>query len=393
MYYQHKIAINLKEPTADELNDVSFTLNKLNLKSQTATIGGQVPLDVNYSYNDTNKKIKSIYLTFRDSSKKKTFTTYVKSLFSDPYFIVASSADVSTYKLDSIGVTFEALDGTNNTIIINASSNSGKYSEVFNQSLTIDKSANNNNSNDEYLYFSADELNDEVYKRIQNSKDDSIIIDADNYTIIPLQLFDIIKDSKKNLIIKHNKNEWIFNGEDIKVPKDIDVLMNFYEMNNSNISDNLKKALNGEVVILEFPNNGELPGNVLIRIKDTEIISKLTGDRYYIYHADTENDKLNKVALDVQKTSEGYIEFYINHNSKYIISSAEITNQKILGEDDSLLSKNNALNEAVKSSNEDVKPVLLYSLIAFVCALIVAIVIVKITKANKRTETNKKNNN
>lgn len=390
LYYQHKIAINLKEPTADELNDVSFTLNKLNLKSQTATIGGQVPLDVNYSYNDTNKKIKSIYLTFRDSSKKKTFTTYVKSLFSDPYFIVASSADVSTYKLDSIGVTFEALDGTNNTIIINASSNSGKYSEVFNQSLTIDK---NNNSNDEDLYFSADELNDEVYKRIQNSKDDSIIIDADNYTIIPLQLFDIIKDSKKNLIIKHNKNEWIFNGEDIKVPKDIDVLMNFYEMNNSNISDNLKKALNGEVVILEFPNNGELPGNVLIRIKDTEIISKLTGDRYYIYHADTENDKLNKVALDVQKTSEGYIEFYINHNSKYIISSAEITNQKILGEDDSLLSKNNALNEAVKSSNEDVKPVLLYSLIAFVCALIVAIVIVKITKANKRTETNKKNNN
>ena len=58
--------------------------------------------------------------------------------------------------------------------------------------------------------------------------------------------------------------------------------MNFYEINNSNISDNLKKALNGEVVILEFPDNGELPGNVLIRIKDTEIISKLTGDKYYI---------------------------------------------------------------------------------------------------------------
>ena len=393
LYYQPEISINLKEPTADELNDVSFTLNKLNLKNQAATIGGQVPLDVNYAYNDTNKKIKSIYLIFRDSSQKKTFTTYVKSLFNNPYFIVASSADVATYKLDSIGVTFEALDGTNNTIIINSSSNSGKYSEIFNQNLTINKSTSNNNSNAEELYFSADELNDEVYKKIQNSKDDSIIIDADNYTIIPLQLFNIIKNSKKNLIIKHNKNEWIFNGRDIKAPKDIDVLMNFYEMNNSNISDNLKKSFNGDVVILEFPDNGELPGNVLIRIKDTEIISKLNGDKYYIYYADTENDKLNKVALEVQKTSDGYIEFYINHNSKYIISSTEIKDQAILGEDDSLLAKNTVLNEEIKTLNKDTKPIVLYSLITFACVLIVIIVIVKIIKTHNDTKTNKENIN
>ena len=379
LYYEPKIAINLKEPTADELNDVSFTLNKLNLKSQTATIGEEIPLDVKYTYNDTNKKIKSIYLIFRDSSKKKTFTTYVKSLFNNPYFIVASSADMATYTLDSIGVTFEAADGTNNTIIINGISNSGSYNEIFSQSLTI---TGNNNSVDERLYFSADELNDEVYKKIQDSKDDSIIIDADNYTIIPLQLFDIIKNSKKNLIIKHDNIEWIFNGTDIKVPKDIDVLMKFYEMNDSNISEALKKALNGEAVILDFPNNGELPGNVLIRIKDTEIINKLTGDKYYIYYVDTENDKLNKVALEVQKNSEGYIEFYINHNSKYIISSIEITDKAILGEDDSLLEKNMALNET--TSSKDINPILLYSLILAVCIIIVIIVITTIAKRHNK---------
>ena len=385
LYYQPKIAIDLKEPTADELNDVNFILNKLNLKSQTASVGEQVPLEVEYSYNDTNKKIKSIYLIFRDSTNKKTFTTYVKSLFSNPYFIVSSSADIATYKLNSIGITFEALDGTNNTIIINSSSNSGKYSEVFNQDLTINKLASDNNSINKKMYFSAYELNDEVYKRIQNSNNDSIIIDADNYTVIPLQLFDIIKTSKKNLIIKYNKNEWVFNGNDIKTPKDIDVLMKFYEMNNSSISDKLKKALNGEAVILEFPNNGELPGNVLIRIKDTEIINKLNSDKYYIYYADTENDKLSKVALEVQKTSDGYIEFYINHNSKYIISSTEIKDQTVLGEDDSLLEKNTALNENTKSSNRSINPILLYSLMAFICILIIIIVIVKVTKKNKKT--------
>lgn len=377
LYYEPKLSINLKEPTADELNDVSFILNKFNLKNQTSTIGGQVSLDVDYLYNDTYKRIKSIYLIFRDSSKKKTFTTYVKSLFDKPYFIVASSADVATYKLNSIGVTFEANDGTNNTIIINGTSNSGKYSEIFNQNLTITSDSNSSNAN---LYFSAEELNDEVYTRIQGSRDDSIIIDADNYTIVPIQLFDIIKGSKKNLIIKHNNIEWIFKGEDITISKDVDVLMKFYEMNDSNISDNLKGVLGDEVVVLEFPDNGELPGAVLIRIKDEEIINKLNGDKYYVYYADIENDKLSKVALEVQKTSDGYIEFYINHNSKYIISSKEVTDETILGEDDLLLTKNTTLNETTEFSNTN--HTLLYSIIAVICILIVAVVVVIIKKRN-----------
>ncbi len=383
LYYPYKIKINLKEPTADELNDVNFTIDKLNLKKQTASIGQKVPLDVKYSYDDTNKKVKSIYLIFRDPSKRQTFTTYVKSLSKNPYFVVASSADMITYNLDSVGVTFEATDGTNNTIILNSNSNSGKYSDIFNQNLTI--TGDNNSANGE-LYFSADELNDEVYKKIQDSKDDSIVIDADNYTIVPLQLFDIIKNSNKNLIIKHNNIEWVFNGEDIKTPKDIDVLMNFYEMNDSNISDNLKNAIDDEALILEFPDNGELPGNVLIRIKDAEIINKLNGDKYYIYYVDTENDKLKKVALELQKTSEGYIEFYINHNSKYLISSKEITKQTILGEDDSLLAKNTALKE--KSSIKKSNPIILYSVIAVICIAVIAIVVARKTKKHNKTENN-----
>ena len=201
---------------------------------------------------------------------------------------------------------------------------------------------------------------------------------------MPLQLFDIIKGSKKNLIIKHNNIEWIFKGEDITISKDVDVLMKFYEMNDSNISDNLKGVLGDEVVVLEFPDNGELPGAVLIRIKDEEIINKLNGDKYYVYYADIENDKLSKVALEVQKTSDGYIEFYINHNSKYIISSKEVTDETILGEDDLLLTKNTTLNETTKSSNTN--HTLLYSIIAVICILIVAVVVVIIKKRNNSSD-------
>lgn len=382
LYHSQKIAINIQEPIADELNDVNFVLNKLTLNNQTAAIGKESSLYLDYTYNNTNKKLKSIYLIFRDPSKNRTFTSYVKSLTNNPYFIIASSADLGTYKLDSIGVTFESNAGTNNTIIINGTTSSGKYSEIFNQQLTI-----NGSSNDNKLYFSAEELNEEIYHRIQNSQDDEVIIDADKYTIIPSQLFDLIKESTKRLIIKYNNNEWIFNGADIKNSKNIDVFMKFYEANASNISDNIKKALNNETIVLEFPDNGELPGNVLIRIKDSEILNKLTGDKYYVYYVDTETGKLKKVALDIQKTSDGYIEFNINHNSKYLISNTEITDETIIDEDDTLLEKNTTIEEEQNQSNNDIKDILLCSIIVIIVLLIIVFTTVKtIKKRNKNKE-------
>ena len=112
----------------------------------------------------------------------------------------------------------------------------------------------------------------------------------------------------------------------------------------------------------------------------------MNGDKYYIYYVDTENDKLKKVALELQKTSEGYIEFYINHNSKYLISSKEITKQTILGEDDSLLAKNTALKE--KSSIKKSNPIILYSVIAVICIAVIAIVVARKTKKHNKTENN-----
>ena len=379
-----KTSFNIKEPTSDELNDVNFLLDKFTFKKQTAAIGSPVSLDVKYSYEDSNKKVKSIYLIFRDSAKKRTFTTTIKSLLNNPYFIIASSADLATYKLDGIGVTFEAKDGTNNTIILNDASNNGKYSEIFSQTLVITEQEDNG-----MLYLSAEELDAETYQQILNSNDETVIVEADNYTIIPGELFSLIKKNTKKLIIRYNENEWVFNGIDIENPKNIDVFMNFYEMNESNISDNLKKALDGETVILEFPNNGELPGDVLIRIKKSAIDDKLTGNEFYIYYADTENDKLKTVALGVQETADGYIEFYINHNSKYVISSKEITNKEILGEDDSSMTKNIELKKETGTISKNT--IMLYIIIAVTCILIV-ITLIAIIKKNNKKATNESNN-
>ena len=391
IYYPYIIGINLKEPTSDELNDVNFVLEKLSIKDQKASIGKDVSLDIDYSYDNTNKTIKSIYLIFRDSSKKRTFTSYVKALTEDPFFIVAASADLTTYKLDSIGVTFEAKDGTNNTIILNSESASGKYKELFSQELTIEESTEDPTNKDKPLYFSAEELNNEVFSRIKDNKDETeVVINADNYTIIPAELFDLIKDDNKQLIVQYNNNEWIFKGTNIKNSKNIDVTIKIYDINESDLGDNLKSSLENGTLIIEFANNGDLPEEALIRIKDQKILNKLTEDKYYIYYADTENSKLDKVALEVQKTADGYIEFYIKHNSKYVLSSKEISDDKIIGKDDVSLNIN---NELIKESNKNNNNILLYLIIALVCiTLIVILVIFLKKKKNHKNEVIENNN-
>lgn len=385
LYNQYETAsFNIKEPTGDELNDVNFVLNKFTLKNQTAAIGKPASLDIKYSYEDTKKKLKSIYLVFRDSNKKRTFTSVVKSLYNNPYVIVASSADLGTYRLDGIGITFETKDGTENTIILNATSNGGKYSNIFNQTIEVTEKEDGS-----ILYLSAEELDNEIYQKIINSSEETVIIDADNYTIIPSKIFDLIKENTKKLVIRYNENEWIFNGVDIKTAKDINVLINFYKMNASDISENLKKVLNEETVIIDFPNNGELPGDVLIRLKNSEIIDRLNGEKYYIYYVDNESGKLKKVALEIEKTADGYIEFYINHNSKYLITSTEITDQTILGEDDSAFAKNNKTTEEPKTLNRT--SILKYLPIVVAIILIIIVLIVIIKKYNK-TPKNENNN-
>ena len=315
LYYEPKPGFVLKQPTADELNDVSLVFDKVQIKNTTTGIGSAVSVNLSYSYNASNKKVKSMYFVFHgEKNDKMVFTAYLKNLDKDPIFIVPSSAALDTYLLNSIGVNLEAKDGTNNTIIINGETESGKYSDIFKQKLTINKEPSY-----DYHYFSADELNSDVYKKIKDSEETSIVINADNYTIIPEQLFDLIKDTNKQLVIKYNGNEWVFKGTDIVNTKNLDVAMKIYDINKSDLSDSLKKSITDGSIVVEFKNNGELPEKTLIRLKDTEVVNKLKSDKVYIYYADVENDKLKKVAVEVEKTEDGYIEFYISHNYNYFI--------------------------------------------------------------------------
>ena len=164
--------------------------------------------------------------------------------------------------------------------------------------------------------------------------------------------------------------------------------MKFYSLEDSDISSEIKNALGDKAILVEFPENGQLPGMALVRLKDDEISELLKKDRFFVYYVDEENNKLNKVALELQKSYDGYIEFYINHNSKYVISLTEVEDDSVLGEDDSVLSNNTLLVK--ENDTQDSNTLLLYVAIgvgAFIILLLIIIIIMMGKKSKKENKS------
>ena len=190
---------------------------------------------------------------------------------------------------------------------------------------------------------------------IKNSAEDDIIaIDATGDTIIKKEVFDAIKGTDRIIHIESNGIEWIFDGQDIKETKDIDVSLNvFYDYNYPNFehSDVLGKAL-----FLEFADNGDLPAAATIRVKLDYTLREYVGERVYIYYYDEET-KDEQILSDVigqslEISEQGWFEFKINHNSTYIMTP-NITNSKITKKDKVLIEQEELDNE--KTNNKPSK--------------------------------------
>lgn len=132
-----------------------------------------------------------------------------------------------------------------------------------------------------------------------------------------IQIFDAIKGKQIKLTIKYEENEIIFYGDNIKATKAIDPTVT-YNLTNE---DNLLKEIVENGVVINFEDNGELPGTAKIRIKVTNDIKEtLNMDKILIYYYNQETKELTQLANNaIYNEKEGYIEFSISHNSKYVL--------------------------------------------------------------------------
>ena len=172
-------------------------------------------------------------------------------------------------------------------------------------------------------------IEDDYVEKIKELKDDGVIfIDSNNNPTITKELFDVIKDTDKKVIIRYSEYEWIFEGKDIFDPKQIDVSIATELLQNNKINND-----KGDHVSILFKNNGKLPGKAIIRIRVEKTFKYEDGYKdLLIYYGDDNNLSLIKKNIDdsdieydrVNLSEDGYYEFEITHNSSYILTNKEL---------------------------------------------------------------------
>lgn len=340
------------------------TLNSISLNSTSAKVSEKVYLNI-----QTIEKLNSLKLVFT-STDGKTFTVYAKDLTSTkPYIEIPSSTVGGTYSLTS------AIISTSKSSTA-YSKDGGNDTEKFDFNSTLEIS----DGTETTFIYNNEDVNSDVLTKLYNAPSGSeITINADSNTLINEELFNAIKGKNKKLVINYKDNQIVFNGRDIDDSKTIDISMTVDTVSSN---ENINKLVSNGIVV-NFPDNGNLPGKALIRVKATDEVDKVLNDSVFVYVYNESTNDFCVVDTSVKKSSDGYYEFTITHNSDYLIVNEKLDSKLVVSQ-----SSDNVVNFQKGNGT-------LLMLIAIGVAIIIAVVIVIIVLKKKKNTpvANMKNDN
>ena len=345
------------------------SLTSISLGSTSAKVSDKVYLNV-----QTSEKLNSLKLVFT-SDDGKTFTVYAKDLSTKPYIEIPSSTVGGTYSLTS------AIISTSKSSTA-YSKDGGNDTEKFDFNSTIEISDGTETS---FIYNNED-INSDVLTKLYNAPSGSeITINADSNTLINEELFNAIKGKNKKLVINYKDNQVVFNGTDIDDSKTIDISMTVDTVSSN---ENINKLVSNGIVV-NFPDNGNLPGKALIRVKATDEVDKVLNDNVFVYVYNESSNDFCVVDTSVKKSSDGYYEFTITHNSDYLI-----VNEKL----DSKLVVSQSGSDIVNFQKGNGTLLMLIAVgVAVIIAAVIVIVVLKKKKStplkNKKSGNDINNNN
>ncbi len=335
-------------------NDVNhtyshFKLYEYSLLDQEVSLGDMVSVFLNTDIHAT-----STLLSFYNKSTGEALPVYLKGM-EKQYFVVPSTATSGEYVLQYI----QMKDLEHSYILLNNNGIAELYEDGvltknqieinFEQILKIQDNSSNNDSNNSHTFlFNNEDYNGDIKTNIMDLDDSAIItVIADRQTLIQKGLFEAIKGTQRTLIINYEESEWVFHGKDIQEPKNIDVSLFISDITTKNFKGSFVGNIPEKSKLLTFSNNGELPGKVLIRLKSMELDKVFGEEQLYIYYYAPDEDSLEKVAMEIQK-DYGYYEFYIHHNSDYILTTTELKGNYV-SKSDKLLE----LNQSNQSTSDE----------------------------------------
>lgn len=145
-----------------------------------------------------------------------------------------------------------------------------------------------------------------------------------------------IKGKDVTVTYENKGVQWIFNGmyiNDETNIKDLNLNVNFSSIEDFPDSDEKERINNitggAPTAVISFPENGQLPGPMTIRIKTDANLRAFLGkeEGLYIYYYDNTYKRMSKVAADVVIGEDQYFEFTIYHCSDYVLSTVELPEQ------------------------------------------------------------------
>lgn len=358
----------------DEAISTEIASYVMSLTTQSASIGDQVSLNIGPSTPEVNDKLENVLLSFNNNDDGSVLNVYVKSLANNPYFLIPSTATIGSYTLDYAYLTLSSgnkIHYKNDGKVIFA------YTSQFN---IVEKPIDST----KYI-FNNEDYNSSVDSDFSKLDQDAIItVNANKNPVISKNLFETIQNTKRTLLIEYGLSQWVFSGTDITNPKSIDVSTIVENLGSSEYYNRfLKKNVSSNSAILKFSDNGELPGKVLIKLDSQFLDNVINFDDLYVYYYEEDHDQLMKIAMEVQK-NDNFYEFYLNHNSKYIISPKQI-NSKVVSNNTEILK----LNNPVQVEKNQIPIILIFSILVGIVVIVMTACFLKkkkLVKANKNSQ-------
>lgn len=343
-------------------------------QGQDVSVGDKVKVTLAPQTNGGNgvtyspKPLSSAMLSFTNANNGEVLNVYLNSTDKDTYFVVPSTASLGKYSLNYGYLTFtdgtsEKYQGTSTKVFA--------YGAWFNVvEKEIDKTK---------YYLNSENYSSTVKSELTKLNDDAVItVNANNSPLVYSEVFEAIKSTNRTLIIDYQNMRWTFSGKDIVNPKTLDVSVKLDEFLAEKV-EKLKGKLATKSAVLEFANNGDLPGKALIRLDGKDLEKYFESDVLYVYYYDEKNDNISKVAMEVQK-NDGFFEFFINHNSKYILTSEEVREVEIVA--DTIFTENAKINATTGNNNN----ILLYGGIGVLAVLFIIVVVIIVVRSKKKKE-------
>ncbi len=317
---EYKVNFRVTDSKNENSNGASANdfLRSIALRKNEANLNEKVGVDIG-----ANGNVSAATLIF--TKDDESMTVNVKGLSDEfAYFVVPFTSGVGDYELsyvilkDENGEKYHYRKGED-------------YGNVKHFDFDISLNVKNGVAGGELVSLDNSKITSEIIDKIKGLEGNIVIeINADNDPVIVKELFEAIKGSDKTLIITYGENEWIFNGLDVNDPKQIDVNLGLYD-----VAD--EEAFTGRVnsgIVLDFPMNGDLPGKCLIKIYDSKFVSNILGKNdVNIYYYDEGLDKFEAIDLGNHYNEDGFYEFYLSHNSMYVMTNDMIDEKFVVSSD------------------------------------------------------------